>query len=471
MKKIILKINDLNAHNERFGKLEHASFHVMEGEITGLLGLNYSGKELAVQILLGETDLDWQENQIFVDDRKMQKPADIKKLVCHITAGSPVIESWTVAEYVGIRDVCWFLTKKVKDKLRAETAEQFAQMGICLDINKKMKELNELERRIVEIVRARKNGARILVIEDECEGMNSETIRQYARFLRNAIQGRMAAILLCHSNLAASILSDNYVIFRKGRVVKKWRKEFPHNNGRISDYLLGNTLTLKKKTLDSYARKVHAGEGVIYGIRNLEIYGEQEDFDFRKGEITTYVISNNAERMKVFLELCGRTVRDGVAYLFGCETLFAPKFQSFIKHKIVSVMKTGSDYEIFEKMTVGDNLLLPSLRKIPNLDYLTSGSRITQVLSDEIESESLRSKDIVKELDFNHHISIALDRWYVFHPNVIVLYEPFTSCDAYGVSIIMSYIKKFTNRGTAVIVVKSNLEYMEEVSDRIFDLG
>ena len=149
MKKIILKINDLNAHNERFGKLEHASFHVMEGEITGLLGLNYSGKELAVQILLGETDLDWQENQIFVDDRKMQKPADIKKLVCHITAGSPVIESWTVAEYVGIRDVCWFLTKKVKDKLRAETAEQFAQMGICLDINKKMKELNELERRIV----------------------------------------------------------------------------------------------------------------------------------------------------------------------------------------------------------------------------------------------------------------------------------------------------------------------------------
>mgnify|MGYP000340941235 FL=1 len=80
-----------------------------------------------------------------------------------------MIESWTVAEYVGIRDVCWFLTKKVKDKLRAETAEQFAQMGICLDINKKMKELNELERRIVEIVRARKNGARILVIEDECE--------------------------------------------------------------------------------------------------------------------------------------------------------------------------------------------------------------------------------------------------------------------------------------------------------------
>lgn len=131
--------------------------------------------------------------------------------------------------------------------------------------------------------------------------MNSETIRQYARFLRNAIQGRMVAILLCHSNLAASILSDNYVIFRKGRVVKKWRKEFPHNNGRISDYLLGNTMTLKKKTLDSYARKVHAGEGVIYGIRNLEIYGEQEDFDFRKGEITTYVISNNAERMKVFL--------------------------------------------------------------------------------------------------------------------------------------------------------------------------
>ena len=50
----------------------------------------------------------------------------------------------------------------------------------------------------------------------------------------------------------------------------------------------------------------------------------------------------------------------------------------------------------------------------------------------------------------------------------IILYEPFTSCDAYGVSIILSYIKKMADRGTAVIVIKSNIEYMHGISDRVF---
>ena len=51
-------MSELNLRNERYGKLEYASLHVMEGDITSFLGLNYSGKELAVQILLGEIDLD-----------------------------------------------------------------------------------------------------------------------------------------------------------------------------------------------------------------------------------------------------------------------------------------------------------------------------------------------------------------------------------------------------------------------------
>ena len=49
-----MKINDLNMITSRYGKLEHASFHALEGEVTGLIGLKDSGKELAARIILGK---------------------------------------------------------------------------------------------------------------------------------------------------------------------------------------------------------------------------------------------------------------------------------------------------------------------------------------------------------------------------------------------------------------------------------
>ena len=35
---------------------------------------------------------------------------------------------------------------------------------------------------------------------------------------------------------------------------------------------------------------------------------------------------------------------------------------------------------------------------------------------------------------------------------------------------LLSYVKKMADKGTSIIIVKSNSEYMEECSDRIIDL-
>lgn len=470
MKKIVLKMNELNLQNERYGKLEYASLYALEGDITAFLGLNYSGKELAVQILLGTIDLDWNENHIYIDGQKIRRTSDLHSLAYYLCAEPPGIENWTVAEYISLTEVSWFLSKKVKKRLLKETEEQLEEAGVHIDIRKKMNSLNALERRMVEVMRARKKGARILILEDECEGMDRETFCSYAHFLKKAIKNRMAAILVCHSDMVYSVLADNYIIFRRGRVVKKWKKNSGYDNGKISDYLLGETMIQKKNSLDSYARKIRPGKDIVYGVRKLLIGKNLEDYDFRKGEITTFILANHTKRTNFFMNLSGRITPNHVEYLLNDKFVSRPAFLSFIKNKVVSVMKRGNDYEIFEKMSVGDNLILPSLRKIPRLVYMISGNKMSEILREEIEHESLINNDMVYCLDKNNHINISFNRWYVFNPKSIILYEPFTSCDAYGVSIILSYIKKMADRGTAVIVVKSNIEYMQGISDRVFIL-
>ncbi len=469
MKKIVLKINNLNVSHERYGKLKYASFFTMESEVSGLMGLDSSGNELAVRILLGEPGIEWNSGNIYIDGRQIRDPKEGRKLVGHIVGGAPAVEHLTVAEYVGLNDVSWLLTIKAKKQLRRMVSEQFAQIGASLDIDKKMKELSELERRVVELVRARKKGVRVLIIEDECEGMNRKTIMEYRSFLRRAIEGKMTVLLLCHSEATASLLIDNYIIFRKGRIIKHGWGDFKDRHVDINHYLLGGSLILKKKSLDRYTRYISLDKDIVYGVQNIPIKGKREYFEFHKGEITTFVIINNAERLNFFEKLCGRNTPDYMEYLLDGQWVRQPVFSRFKKSRIVSIMKTGNDYELFEKMSVGDNLLIPSIEKIPRIEYFSSGGMITRVLSSEIENSSLDSDTVLKELNSNDHIAIAFNRWYVFNPKVIVLYEPFTFCDTYGVSIVASFIKKFSNRGTAVIVVKSSLEYMEDISDRIIN--
>lgn len=470
MKKIVLKMSDLILQNERYGKLKYASLYTLEGEVNAFLGLNDSGKELAVQILLGTIELDWNESKIYVDGCKIRRASDLYSLVTYVNTSHTGIENWSVAEYISLKDVSWFLTKRQKNKLIEEAKKQLKEMQVELDIRKKIKNLTPLEYRIVELIKARRQNARILIIEDECEGMDAEAIETYAQFLKKIIKDRMTAILLCHSDRAVSLLSDNYIIFRRGRVVKKWKKEFAYNQGNVEDYLLGGTMIRKKSSLDSYSRKSYPQKNVVYKVFSIPIYDRCVDFEFRKGEITTFIITNNTERRKFFSILSGRLTPPETVYEIKNKKRYMPPMNVFVEHKIVSVMRTGNDYEMFEKMSVGDNLILPSLKKVPLFNYMVSGNKLKQILGQEMEMDSLGASETIGHLDKNHHISVSMNRWYVFNPQVIVLYEPFTSCDAYGVSIILSYIKKMADRGTAVIVVRSNSEYMEETSDHIIDL-
>lgn len=470
MNKIVLRINDLDIKDEQFGKLEHVSFYVRENEVTGLLGLDYSGNELLLKVLLGNVEIDWHKNRIYMNEERVWNFQEIRKYIYFFSEKNNVPDSWTVAEYLGLLDAAFFLRRGVIEKLNLKAETGFREMDVHFDVRKKMSELNELERRMVEVVKARNMGARILVIEDEFEGMDEKTIREYAAFLKKAIQGKMAVLLFSHLERAYREMSDEFIILRKGRLVKKLRNGNENNSIPLMNYLLGNTLIQKKRSLDSYSREKNRDDGITYEVWNLSMRGKNQDFYFREGTITTFVLLNNAERKEFFLALSGRKANRHWEYVMDGERFVAPKFKTFLAHKIVSAMKLKDNDEIFGNMTTEDNLLLPSLDKISNSDYLFLGDRIGQSLYNDFKSDLHPNIKYVKDMNPHQKINIALERWYVYNPSVIILYDPFTSSDAYGVSIILSYIKKLANRGASVIVIKSTAEYMEEISDHIFNL-
>ena len=154
MKKELLRINRLNYNYTRTRKLENVSFCILEGECIGFLGLSYSGKDLMTSLLRGELTEGDGSGAIYLGGQKVNDWEVLGKEIYYMCPDNYVIEDWTVAEYLCLVDSGWAGSFWRKGVLNEEAGECFAELELDFDISSRMRDLSELEKRIVDVVKA-----------------------------------------------------------------------------------------------------------------------------------------------------------------------------------------------------------------------------------------------------------------------------------------------------------------------------
>ncbi len=470
MKKEMLRVNDLNYRYALARKLENISLCILEGECVGFLGLTYSGKDLLIQILTGEVEISIDKYSIYAGGEKISTEELLRKNIYHMCASNYNIDNWTVAEYIGLVDSGWLKNLASARRLEMDVAESFIELDIEIDVSKKLSALTELEKRVIDLVKAYRKGAKIIVIEDEFEGIAQEEIERFGWVMKRVIVGRMGVIISSHSNMIMYTLSDKYVIFNKGQIVKKCLKSHVRDRAHLEEYLLGDMRLAKRQLTREAKTEPPVGENVIYEVTHLGLMnGRTEAFRFRRGEVVTFLVPDIREKERIFMELSGREIDEHARYRMGDHLYTGAEYQMFVENKIVSIKNLGSDEEIFPGLSVGENLLLPSLGKISAGEYIFTSRKMLKMLTEDIDSEEMFHDMLAEHLEVNDLIQMTLERWYIYNPKVIVLFEPFALCDVFGVEIVKKYTKKFANHGTTVIIVNTREEYAEDISDRVID--
>lgn len=471
MKKEILRINNLNYRYSPTRFLENISLCALAGECIGFVGLTYSGKNLLSHFLSGDLEETPGSQDVRICDKRVFDRNELKEAVYRISASNYVIDDWSVAEYVGLVDANWFRMIWKKRALLEETAAYFDELEIPFDVSRKIKELSELEKRIVDLVKAKMHGAKILLIEDEFEGMREESIRKFGNVMKRLIYSDMTVIVNSNSDAILSILSDKYIIFKKGRIVKKCHKDYIKNSEHLEQFLLEDSSMTESHMLGTNKENPAQIQNVVYEMCCLKKgIGNQEELKFFKGEVVSLLVLDSKEKERLFLLLSGRMEEEKTWCILENKILKDRSFSEFVRQKVVSVMHMGSEEEVFTHLSIGENLLLPSLRKVSSLEYITSSRKMSLMLGDNIKNESMDTDRTADNLEINDLISITLERWYIYNPKVLILLEPFALCDVNGVAIVKDYIKKFASRGTAVIIIKSREEYVEDISNRIINI-
>ena len=469
MRKEILRIQHLNYQTKAGNELKYISFYLLEGEVTGFLGLENSGKEILVDILSGE--LKFKRGIVNLCGERMVSSGDLAGFVYKMKDSNYLIEDWSVAEYINLvdnRSVWGILHQKT---LIAEVRELLEVLQIGIDANKKLGELSEVEKRLVDVAKAYKKKARILIIEDEFDGLSRQEIEYFKKELVRVISGKMTVIVNNHSDMVTGILAGKLIIFKKGAIVKKCSTEYIQNPKYLERYLMATNVRSRKKTLDSMRLNQTGEYEIIYRVAHVNTsHDTNMEFSFRKGEITTVLALDRKEKEEIFGILSGRVQKAGVEQQIGEEICNFDDISDYVRNKIISILHLGNLEELLPSMSVGENILMPSLNKITSLEYTLAERRIVKMLEKEMSDTGIFKGEKIKKLGVNDRIALTLERWHVYSPKVIVLFEPFAQCDTYGVSLVKSYIKKIASGGSAVIVVKSREEYMEELSDRFIQI-
>lgn len=470
MKREILRVNNLSYAYTQTRKLEEISLYILEGECVGFLGLTYSGKDLFIHLLEGSIEADIGDLAIYIDGERMADQEAMGRKIYRIGAGNYAIDDWTVAEYIGLVDARWPNFFRDRRWLEDEVAACFEELDLVFDVSEKIGKLSELDKRIMDLVKAYRRGARVVIIEDELDGINHQELVRFGRVIRRIAPGRMAVIVSSHSNMVVSALSDKYIIFNKGRIVKKCRREYIQDASQLEAFLLEKSV---EHIQDSRRREgTYCEQGDrIFSVRSLRLGGGRiQDLDFFRGQVTAILARDLRDKEYIFDTLAGRQSGPDTYFILDSHRYVTGEFRGFVEERIVSIKNLGGRGEVFDHMTVGENLLLPSLRKMSSAEYICMSGRMEQVLATALHAEGMEQKIELAELEINEIIRITLERWYIYKPRVLVMFEPFAQCDMNGTAIVREYIQKFARRGTAVIIVNTREENIEDIADRVLHI-
>ena len=467
MKKEVLRIHQLNLIQNETAKLTDICLCLLEGESTGFLGLENSGKHLLIDILCGGQFSG--SGRIYIDGNEITDRKVYKKLTYQVNPSNYFAEDWLVAEYIGL-EYTKFRFGILREKVLVNQVKLLMEeFGLELAVDKKIKDLSELEKRQMDLVKAYRRGVRMVIIEDEFEGCTVKDIEKFKETLNRLIQkGGMMVIVNSHSDQVLQILSDQFIIFRESCIVKKCKKNYIKNNAHLEQFLLRKRLSSQKTYLEYHKNQRDNSKEIVYSINHM-ILKEQGVFQFRfyKGEITSILALDLEIGKRIFDVLSGREIDSSVSMLLEQKPCSLSNTADYVRNKIVSSAQLGDAGDLFLTLSIGENLIISSLDKIPAWHYLISKYKLEEMAEQQISSLLTNADSPMKRLEVNDYITLLLERWYIYKPKVVVLLEPFSQCDIHGIALVKSYLKKFTEMGVAIIIVKSREEYIEDISDHI----
>jgi rhamnose transport system ATP-binding protein len=463
----LLKATNVSKSYGAVQALQSVSFDLQPGEVHALVGENGAGKSTLIKIITGATQPDSGTLEIHGASITSNSPARSRSLgVAAIYQQPALLPDLTVAENISLaleqpgawRRIDW-------NGRRRRTLRLLERAGSTLDPDKRVADLTMPEQQLVEIAKAIGSDAKIIIMDEPTSALADLEVERLFRVIAELRQGGAGVIYISHRLEELARIADRVTVLRDGRAIGT--RPMPGLDlGALIGMMIGREISavFPKRQVrlgDTALEAQHLGCGAS-GVRDIS-------FHLRAGEILGIAGLIGSGRTELAQVLFGLTPADsGRIALRGREAVIASPGDA-IAHGIAYLPEDRRRHGVIPEMSVAANCTLAGLDEFTRAGLLDFGQEQSRAAG---MAEKLRVKtpsvlSPVSELSGGNQQKVALSRWLMVKPSVLILDEPTQGVDVGAKAEIHKLIGDLAEQGLAILLISSELPEILGMSDRI----
>ncbi len=447
--------------------LTDASLDVRAGEIHALVGENGAGKSTLVRIVTGATAPD--SGTVAIDGHAVERfaPVEARRLgVVAIHQHPALFPDLSVAENLALgAEPAGAFARVDWPARRARAREALLRVGADIDVDREARSLSLPEQQLVEMARALSVRARLLILDEPTASLTPREVDRLFDLLRQLRAAGVAIIYISHRLEELPRLADRVTVLRDGRTISTTAMADVDAAALI-------TLMVGREVASVFPkREVAIGEPVleVIGVSSKEAGINDISLTVRRGEIVGLAGLVGAGRTELARVLFGLAARDAGSVQVAGRPVHPRSPQEAIAAGIAYLPEDRRRHGVVLDLPVSANLTLASLALVSRRGLLdraaerATATRLVDALS--VKTASLDTP--VRLLSGGNQQKVALGRWLVRTPDVLILDEPTQGVDVGAKAEIHRLIGDLAAQGMGVLLISSELLEVMGMSDRI----
>ncbi len=447
--------------------LKDASLELRRGEVHALAGENGAGKSTLIKILAGSVTPDSGVLKLNGQLVENNSPERARALGIGIVYQQPALfPDLTVAENIGLageRKRPWRLVDWRGRRDRATAL--LARVGARIRPDAPAGELSMAEQQLVEIAKALDASPSVLILDEPTASLGDQDVEKLFRIIADLRVQQTAIIYISHRFEELFRLADRVTVLRDGHTVET-REMSSVTTGSLIRAMVGRELSTvfpqRTAELGEALLEVRNFTSRRQGIKNINL-------TLRKGEIIGMAGLIGAGRTQFAEALFGLAPADSGQVFIEGQRVHIHSAGEAIHHGLAYVPEDRRKHGLVLNMPIAANTTLASLEKV-------SENGMLQFAEERLAASDFSKRMTVKapsvdtiagNLSGGNQQKVALARWLMTEPKILILDEPTQGIDVGAKGEIYALMTELADRGIGILMISSDMTEILGMSDRI----
>jgi ribose transport system ATP-binding protein len=445
--------------------LQDASLKVSSGEVHVLLGENGAGKSTLMKVLCGQYEADAGTISFSGHPIVPQSPMEAEGAgLVMIHQELNLVPGLTVAEniFLGHEPVRGGLIRG--DVMGRISLDLLHRLSCEVDPNTPVAELSVAEQQLVEIARALKTNARLLVMDEPTAALSDNEIEALFGVIRSLCREGVPVIYISHRMKEIFSIGDRVTVMRDGHTVGTRTVEGT-TVGELIQMMVGRTIAEQIPK-----REVPLGDPVLE-VEDLTRDGVLEPvrLEIRAGEILGLAGLMGSGRTELARAIFGADRADGGSVRVEGKTLVRKNPGESIAAGLGFLTEDRKQQGMVLQLSVRENITLTSLDEISVFGVLDLGSEReqAQTMVDRLNIRIASLDQISVDLSGGNQQKVVLARWIAARCRVLLFDEPTRGIDVGAKVEIYELIGELVEQGVADLLISSEMSELIGIADRV----